>query len=255
MHAVKVFSGGDEATARRLSCCGVRMDRSVIRKPPIVLDGSCLDDPQPAVTSTPATTTALFADPHRQRRRYGIKGQWFTRPVHISGQQRDRDDGGDPALAGLASAVSRPQPPVNGLLDALSSPSSATAAPHHPDNVDELLRTYFPLTLMISGAGGTPAAPLENANRDAATLRPDVSTASGGTSSGSRSTSGRRRSRTSGGGRRSRPSSTRSSSSSASNGSLDRIYLTSNDVSADILGIFILIIRIIIIITRRLSIS
>jgi len=212
------------------------MDRSVIRKPPIVLDGSCLDDP-PSASSTygAVTTVASTADPHRQRRRCGIKGQWFTRPVH-----RHRDDvGTDPTLTGLASSLPRRPPQINGLLDAPSSPSSATAAPHHPDNVDDLLRTYFPLTLMISGSDG----PQEDA---AATSRPDVSTASGGTSSGSRSTSGRRRSRTSGGGRRSRPSSTRSSSSSASNGSLDRIYLTSNDVSSDILGIFILTIKMII---------
>ena len=209
------------------------MDRSVIRKPPIVLDGSCLDDPPPA-SSTPATSISPTADPNRHRRRYGIKGQWFTRPVHLSGPPRDHDDGEDPAVA-----VPRRQPSVNGLLDAPSLPSSSSAAaPHHPDNVDELLRTYFPLTLMISGDVGRH----ENTDRDVATLHPDVSTASGGTSSGSRSTSGRRRSRTSTGGRRSRPSSTRSSSSSASNGSLDRIYLTSNDVSADILGTCIFII-------------
>jgi len=226
------------------------MDRGVIRKPPIVLDGSCLDDPPPASSTlaTTATITAPAADPSRQRRRYGIKGQWFTRSVHLGSPQRDHDDGSSvvPALAGLAAAAPRRQPSVNGLPDASlpsSASSSAAAAPHHPDNVDELLRTYFPVTLMISGDGGPPAAPRENADRDVATLHPDVNTASGGTSSGSRSTSGRRRSRTSAGGRRSRPSSTRSSSSSASNGSLDRIYLTSNNVSSEILGIFIFLLR------------
>jgi len=204
------------------------MDRGVIRKPPIVLDGSCLDDPPPASsTPTASATTASAGDPSRHRRRYGIKGQWFTRPVHLTGPD-DAGGGGDPTRVGVAGVGPRRQPSVNGQpLDAPSPPSSATAAPHHPDSVDELLRTYFPLTLMISGTS------------DAA-LHPDVSTASGGTSSGSRSTSGRRRSRTSGGGRRSRPSSTRSSSSSASNGSLDRIYLTTNNVSSDILGIFII---------------
>jgi len=197
------------------------MDRSVIRKPPIILDGSCLDDP-PCTTSTPTATTTVpsTADPHRQRRRYGVKTQWFTRPVHLSA----RDDDDTPALVGLASAMPRR---INGLSNVLPSPSSCpAAASQHADNVDDLLRSYFPLTLMISGAGDATATP-----------RQDVSaTASGGTSSGSRSTSGRRMSRTNGGGRRSRPSSTRSSSSSTSNGSLDRIYLTSNDVSTDILG-------------------
>jgi len=193
------------------------MDRSVIRKPPIVFDGSCLDDP---ASSTSRTTSP--ADGHRRRRRYGIKGQWFTRPAYLGA-----DATADPSLAGLPSRVQRS---VNGLVDVPSS-YSAPAERHHPDNVDELLRTYFPLTLMVSETGGPPA----ESDRDAA----DVRTASGATPSGSRSTSGRRRSRTSTGGRRSRPSSIRSSSSSASNGSLDRIYLTSNDVSADILGNFV----------------
>jgi len=212
------------------------MDRRLIRKPPIVLDGSCLKDP-PSSSSTPATTTSVAAatDLHRQRRRYGIKGQWFTRPVHLSD-----GGGGDPASAGLAAATPRHQPPTNGL-DSIPSPSSsATATPRHPDNVDELLRTYFPLTLMISRASDLPAAAQEAVSRGAETSQRDVSTASGGICSGSRSTSGRRKSRTSTSGRRSRPSSTRSSSSSASNGSVDRIYLTSNDVSADILGTVIL---------------
>jgi len=203
------------------------MDRSVIRKPPIVLDGSCLDDPPP---TTSTTNTAAAGDPHRQRRRYGIKAKWFTRPVHLD------DAAGDPAVAALTAPVPCRQPPINGLVDALSSPSSsssATAASRHPDHVDQLLRTYFPLTLMISGA-----SPNQHAGRS----RHDVNTASGETSSGSRSTSGRRRSRMSGGGHCSRPSSTRSSSSSTSNGSFDRVYLTSNDVSADILGIVVVII-------------
>jgi len=191
------------------------MDRSVIRKPPIVFDGSCLDDPA-------AMTTTTTADVQRRRRSYDIKGRWFTRPAHLGS-----DDGAGPSHA--AGRPAAPQPSINGLVDVRSS-SSSPAEPRHPDRVDELLRTYFPLTLTATSETSGPPP-----DRDAAT-------ASGATSSGSRSTSGRRRSRT-GGGRHSRPSSTRSSSSSASNGSLDRIYLTSNDVSADILGTFVFISR------------
>jgi len=218
--------------------CGIRMDRAnVIRKPPIILDGRCLDDPPSAGSSNTGAPAA--------RRRHGIKGQWFTRPLHLGGVPHDVRSAGEDAasLAGLSAAVPRPRPlsSVNGLLGAFFPPPSSTptTGSHHPadtdHDIDELLLTYFPLTLMISDDAGPSAA---------TSLPPaDLSTSGGNgtTSSGSRSTSGRRRSRTSAGGggqRRSRPGSTRSSSSSAtSNGLLDRIYLTSNNVSADILGI------------------